>query len=387
MTTPCSWIDIALAPAHFRDPAFAAAKAMAADPSILPGMTQHTINGVPVVVLKTPPTTRALPRVDLVSYCPQALALSQTPSLSPSQPQPLRVAHTPLAVHTGGGLVQTGANPPRAVAIATMAKALRQASSEKGYSPSDDLVRLMIGQMIGAEGTMPGLGGTLGGTNNIGAAQVTASLFKAKAGQKNWGAFAHFDSDPNRGAYIGWYWIAPSPLEAARYWLGNWWGGKLLSNAPGDATEYARLLYSGGYFGGVHPGDSSHDPDSDAGQLNVADYASAIARGTPSSIDDSLAQDPSKTTVDPTQFASLTARKITQALFDKAKGGGIGSAWKYLLPANFSVLQKTNGVVWFDPSQMSILSVPAPLKKLAIAVAAGGAVIGGMNAYAYLRAS
>ena len=198
---------------------------------------------------------------------------------------------------------------------------------------------------------MPGLGGTLGGTNNMGAAQVTASLASAKKGLMGWGAFAHYDSDPNEGGYIGWYWIAPSPLEAARDWLGNWWGAKLLSANPSDPTTYSSILYAGGYYGGMHAGDTSHDPNSDAGALNVADYASAVSRGMPSA--NELAQtpdDPSVTTVDPSSFASLTARKITQNLYNQAVNGGLGSAWKYLLPSSWSAMQSSNGVVWFGPA-------------------------------------
>lgn len=242
-------------------------------------------------------------------------------------------------------------NANSGVSIPTLIAALRQAASEKGYHLSDTLASLMIGQMRGAEGAFPGVGGTLGGTNNIGAAQVAKSLFDLKKGLEGWGALAHYDSDPNHGPFLGWYWIAPSALEAARYWLfGNWWGPKLLAQNPATPEQYAAILYAGGYYGGVHPGDSKHDPNSDAGKLNVADYARNVQRGMATAGE--LAApggDPSVFSVNPNAFKSLSQRRITEALYNQAKNGQMGSAWGYLLPATWDDLVATNGVVWFGP--------------------------------------
>jgi len=250
------------------------------------------------------------------------------------------------------------------VNIATVVAALKQAAQEMGYTLSDTLASLMIGQLRGAEGAYPGVHSSLGGTNNFGAAQVTKGLYTSKQGQSGWGAFAHKDSDPNKGAYLGWYWIAPSPLEGARYWLSNWWGKSLLSQNPSDATTYATILYKGRYFDGVHAGDPNHNGmvKDDSGAMvaddtakaaydgNIADYANSIHRGIATAAELAVAPgDPSEVTVDPTMFKSLDDRKITEDLFTKAKAGKIGGVWSYLLPASWSDLQASNGVVWFGP--------------------------------------
>ena len=125
---------------------------------------------------------------------------------------------------------------PKPVSIATVIAALRQAGRESGYTLSDTLLSLMIGQLRGLEGAYPGVGGTLGGTNNYGATQVSKKLFTTKQGAAGWGGFAHYDSDPNLGGYIGWYYVAPSPLEGAREWFGgNWWGPALAKANPQTA--------------------------------------------------------------------------------------------------------------------------------------------------------
>jgi hypothetical protein len=249
------------------------------------------------------------------------------------------------------------------VTISTVAAALIEAAHEMGYTLSDNLVSLMIGQLRGAEGAYPGVKSSLGGTNNMGAAQVTASLASLKKGLTGWGAYAHRDSDPNKGAYIGWYWIAPTPLEAARHWLqDNWWGKALANGNPQSATDYATILYRGRYFGGMHAGDPGHDPMSDAGKKNIADYAAAVNRGRASASE--LAQpssDINAITVDPLQFASLDARKITRELFDKALSGGMGSSWKYLL-STWDDFVKNNGVVWFGPPPSVLAAIKAPYK-------------------------
>jgi len=259
-------------------------------------------------------------------------------------------------------LAITPAPAPPAVKISTVVAALRQAAKEQGYTLSDQLLSLMIGQLRGAEGAYPGVNSSLGGTNNYGAAQVTASLASAKQGLQGWGAFAHKDSDPNKGPYIGWYWIAPSPLEGARHWFqDNWWGKALATGNPTNATDYAAILYKGGYYGGTHPGDTAHDPTSDAGQLNVADYAAAIQRGVATAAE--MAQppdDPATTTVNPSQFAPLTSRAITEDLYNTAMSGGLGSAWKFLLPATWDALVANNGAVWFGPPP-AVAAVAVPL--------------------------
>lgn len=265
---------------------------------------------------------------------------------------------------------------PQPVSIATVIAALRQAGREAGYDLSDTLLSLMIGQLRGAEGAYPGVSSSLGGTNNYGATQVSKKLFASKQGQKGWGGFAHYDSDPNLGGYIGWYYIAPSALEGAREWFGgNWWGPALAKANPQTPTEYATILYQGRYFGGMHAGDPDHDPSSEAGQANIADYASAIARGVASASEMSQRPgDPSAITADPAQFKSLAARKITSALFDQAKSGGMGSAWSYLLPPTWAQLQASNGAVWFGGKPGAFGGVPW---KSALALGAVGALAAG----------
>ena len=280
-----------------------------------------------------------------------------------------------IAVPSGPTPVSPSTGP--VVKISTVVAALKQAAQEKGYTLSDQLAALMIGQLRGAEGAYPGVHSSLGGTNNYGAAQVTASLASLKKGLAGWGAFAHMDSDPNKGPYIGWYWIAPSPLEGARHWFqDNWWGPRLAQNNPQNATDYAAILYAGGYYGGMHAGDTSHDPNSDAGKLNVADYAGAIQRGMPSAAELSTPpDDPAKSTVDPTQFQDLTSRKLTQTLYDKAMSGGIGSSWKYLMPATWDDFVKANGVVWFGPPPVNPTAAGTGIATSFLAIAGGIAAL------------
>jgi len=248
--------------------------------------------------------------------------------------------------------------PPITVKISTVIAALKQAAAEMGYTLPDYVLSMMIGQLRGAEGAYPGVHSSLGGTNNMGAAQVTQGLLTAKRGMQGWGAFAHKDTSPNartaanpNGAYIGWYWIAPSPLEAARHWLkDNWWGKALAEGNPQNPTDYAAILYRGGYYEGVHAGDTQKDPNSPAGAANVADYAAAISRGVASPAELAEApDDPAELTVDPSQFAQLDSRGITEDMFNTAKSGGIGSSWAYLLPPDWATMVRNNGVVWFGP--------------------------------------
>ncbi len=292
--------------------------------------------------------------------------------LSASAPAPTSSGGKPASPGTTG-------TTSAAVKISTVVAALRQAAQEKGYTLSDTLLSLMIGQLRGAEGAYPGVHSSLGGTNNMGAAQVSKSLYTAKQGMTGWGGFAHYDSDPDKGGYLGWYYIAPSPLESARHWFGdNWWGPRLAQANPQDATSYAAILYQGGYYGGEVPhGSDGNDPNSPSGQKNVAAYATNIQRGIASAAEMAVPpDDPAALTVDPTQFQSLTARKLTEALFDKAKGGGLGSAWGYLLPATWDEFVANNGVVWFGPvpGQTALdkvkTYVAANKKKLGIGAAA-----------------
>jgi peptidoglycan hydrolase-like protein with peptidoglycan-binding domain len=263
--------------------------------------------------------------------------------------------------------------PVPVVKISTVAAALRQAAAEKGHTLSPGLLSLMIGQLRGAEGAYPGVKSTLGGTNNMGAAQVTKGLVAAKAGVPGWGAFAHKDTDPNRGAYIGWYWIAPNPLEAARHWFqDNWWGPALAQANPQNAHDYAAILYKGGYFQGNHPGDTARDPNSEAGAQNVAEYAAGVQRGVASAAE--LAEppdDPSINTVNPAQFAPLSARQITESMFDTAKSGGVGSAWSYLLSGDWLSLLDNNGVVWFGAPP----DLPGAIRGVRGAIARVGAAV------------
>lgn len=266
--------------------------------------------------------------------------------------------------------------PSRDVAVATMAAALRQASKELGHPVDDTLLRLMLGQMLGAEGSMPGLwsggGYTLRGTNNIGAAQVPGgaagkAFAAARAAVTGWGAFAHKDSNPGGDDYIGWYYMAPSALEAARHWLTGYGGTKnVLAQNPRTPEDYARIMYQSGYYTGT----------SKDSQKEIAKYASAISRGMPSpSVMNGPANDPSALSVDPSQFDTLDKRKITEALFNKAKAGKSGGAWSYLLPASWQDLVRSNGVVWFGPSPVgSMLVAGAALERALMPV--GGALLG-----------
>lgn len=295
---------------------------------------------------------------------------------------------TPSAADVAAGASDPIKKPSRAVAIATMAKALRQAGSELGHPIDDTLLSLMLGQMLGAEGAMPGLwngaGYTLRGTNNIGAAQVPGgavgkAFALAKKAIAGWGAYAHKDSNPGGDEYIGWYYIAPNVLEAARHWLTGFAGtANVLKQNPRTPQDYATIMYRSGYYTGL-----TKDADKE-----IAGYAKRIAGGMPpASVMNGPSNDPSALSVDPSEFASIESRKVTSALFDKAKAGKSGGAWSFLLPPSFDDLVKTNGVVWFGPAPaivqtlaaMSILGTTTPetLKRVAMWVG-GGAVVGGV---------
>jgi len=285
---------------------------------------------------------------------------------------------------SGCGVGAADSPAPAPVKIATVIAAIRQAAKEKGFDLSDQLLSLMIGQIRGAEGAYPGSGSTFAGTNNIGAAQVTKGLIDAKRGRPGWGAFAHKDTNPTASGpdpYIGWYWIAPSPLEAARHWFqDNWWGPDLAKANPQTAEDYATVVYKRGYFGGNYP-DPAHDPTSDNGKRNIAEYAAGIRRGAATAAELATPpDDPAKVTVDPNKFKPPAARQITEGMFDKAKGGGVGSAWSYLLPHSWSDLLASNGVVWFGAMPGGITSrITSMLRRPAVAAAItlGVAAVGG----------
>jgi hypothetical protein len=302
------------------------------------------------------------------------------------------------AVHTAQAGQQSIVDPG---AVGTMMKALRQAAQEQGHPLSDALLRMMLEQLIGSEGAMPGMNSTLAGTNNIGAAQVPGGKDNLAAFKKNYpkmGGFAHFDSNPgkNKGdpsiPYLGWYWIAPSPLDAARYWLAQWWGKALLTQNPPDETAYSTILYKGVYFGGTIGGDPHHNGKDDHGNPsadaqaaydgNIASYAkrmTAVQSFVSSRMQSETGDDPSKVTFDPSKFQSLDKRKITQALFDSAKAGHAGSAWAPILPATWADMQKSNGVVWNNGTGPGAVgsggASPSPLllAGVAVVVAALGA--------------
>lgn len=279
------------------------------------------------------------------------------------------------------GRVAFGIDVPVApsVKMSTVIAALRQAAKEMGYVLPDPLAALMVGQLR-AEGAYPGVGGSLGGTNNMGAAQAPPSLAKKKQGLTGWGAFAHLDTDPIHGPYIGWYYIAPSALEAARHWLGQWWGSALLKGAPQTPEDYATILYKGGYFQGFHAEPSGKaDPTSDAGQANIADYSTAIRRGVASQAELAApADDPAALTVDPAKFKPLAQRKITKDMYDKAKAGGTGYSWASFLPGSWDDFVKTNGAFWFGPppyaAGLMAKLVRYPIRTAAVLISIAGVV-------------
>jgi peptidoglycan hydrolase-like protein with peptidoglycan-binding domain len=275
-----------------------------------------------------------------------------------------------LAYQAANGLAQSGTidavllqslgipapAPSVAVKISTVAAALTQAAQEKGYAISPTLVSLMIGQLRGAEGAYPGVKSSLGGTNNMGASNMTQSLVSAKTGQVGWGAFAHPDSSPGKPPDLRFFWIAPSPLEAARHWFqDNWWGPRLAQANVQTPEDYATVVYQGGYFEGNHVGERPSGqrslPLQPNEQLNVQEYANNMRRGIASAQELSVPpDDPSIMTVNPSQFASVAARGLTEAMFNSAKGG----QWSYLLPADWATFLANNGVVWFGPPPSNV---------------------------------
>lgn len=299
----------------------------------------------------------------------------------------LSKAPAPKAPKGGSAAPGTGAaGTAGVVTTATLSDAIKQVAKEMGGSVSDNTVKLVIGQWR-HEGAYPGIvGSTLSGTNNIGAAQVPmmkggSPLAAAKMAASGWGAFAHYDSGAS-GGYIGWYWIAPSPVEAVRYWMQQWYK-PLVSKVEGmDAAGYARLAYQIGYFEGTSGG--HRDPDSQGGQIDVAGYARGISAGMPS--DASLngpRSDPNVFNVDPTQFHTLEQRKITEDLYNKAMGGGVGGIWKAIMPKTWAELQKSNGVIFFNPKEQLAwlaghvpwLPQPISLKKGLIAGGIAGTIL------------
>lgn len=270
------------------------------------------------------------------------------------------LAITPSPTDVAASAADPIKKPSRSVAIATMAKALREAGAKLGHPIDDTLLSMMLGQMLGAEGAMPGLwnggGYTLRGTNNIGAAQVPGgSAGKAFAAAKKlvsgWGGYAHKDSNPGNDEYIGWYYIAPNAEQAAEHWLTGFAGThNVLTQNPRTPADYARIMYNSHYFTGT-----SKDSEKE-----IAAYAKRISGGMPpASVMNGPANDPTVFSVDPSEFASMSDRKITEALFNKAKAGKSGGAWQFLLPPTWDDLVKTNGVVWFGPAPLATAAVGA----------------------------
>lgn len=287
----------------------------------------------------------------------------------------------------GFGLSTTAIKRPTVpVAIATMAAALRKAAAANGFSPDDTLISLMISQMMGAEGAMPGLwngaGFTLRGTNNIGASQVLGASNGgpafAAAHKNGWGGFGHRDSNPGGDEYLGFYVIAPSVYAAADHWLTGYPAVKaVLEEAPQDESTYASIMYSHGYYTGL-------TTDSAAEIANYANRMSGV-RGTVNAGMSAPANDPTIVSVDTTLFDSLAQRQITEDLYNKAMAGQSGSAWKWLLPS-WATLVKNNGVVWFgSPPGGSFVRTTGFTGTAALAGAAiggpPGAAIGALVGY------
>jgi peptidoglycan hydrolase-like protein with peptidoglycan-binding domain len=243
---------------------------------------------------------------------------------------------------------------PYSRVVATAAAALRQVAKSMGYTLSDSLLSMMLAQ-INNESAF-GVTGSMAGTNNWGAAQATKAFATKHAGETGFGAFGHKDTDPTTGAFLGWYWIAPSPLAAAHVWLAeNWWGGALLRAQPSTPTAYSSILYSGGYFGGSNkperPLPPRPQPFGPNEQKNVDAYASGIAgaMGRMAGMMNGPADDPSVVTVRPDAIPPPSKRYITEDLFTKALHG----AWASWLPASFADFLSNNGVIWFGPAPVA----------------------------------
>lgn len=309
--------------------------------------TDGRIGPLTIAAIKKFQTSKGLSPDGVVGDQTLAALGIANPAEAPTNPQGTTVAP---AVPQSSDPIR---RPTRAVAIATMAKALRQAASDLGHPLNDNLLAMMLGQKLGAEGAMPGLwdgkGYTFAGTNNSGAAQVpggSAGVAWAAARKliQGWGAFAHMDSNPPGpvgGPYIGWYFIAPTVYDAAKQWLTGYGGTKnVLARNPSTPEEYAGIMYDSGYFTGL-----SHDRAKE-----VAAYANNVRRGMPSlATINGPANDPTLPSVDPSLFRSVTDRHLTESLFNLAKTGKQGSAWAFLLPATWDDFVRQNGVVWFGP--------------------------------------
>ncbi len=257
--------------------------------------------------------------------------------------------------------------------VATAAKAFRQAAQEMGKPLSDSLLSMILAQ-INNESAF-GVTGSMTGTNNWGAAQATPGFATKHKGQMGFGAFMHRDSDPTTGAFPGWYWIVPRPIDAARVWLQeNWWGAALLNAQPQTPSQYASILYNGGYFGGFHkperPKPPRKAPYGPGEQANIDAYASGIASamGRMASIMNGPADDPTAVTVNPKAIPNLSTRGVTAALFATAAK----TRWaSWVAGVSWSTFQAQNGIIWFGPPPPS-----SGGKKVGGLVALVGAVLG-----------
>ncbi len=309
-----------------------------------PLATDGRIGPLTVAAIKKFQSSKGLSSDGVVGDQTLAALGIQSPQEAPTNPQ-----GTPVPPGTAPTVAPS--TTPYSRVVATAAAALRAVAKQMGYNLSDSLLSMMLAQ-INNESAF-GVTGSMAGTNNWGAAQATKAFATKHAGETGFGAFGHKDTDPTTGAFLGWYWIAPSPLAAAHVWLAeNWWGSALLHAQPSTPTQYASILYSGGYYGGFYkperPLPPRPPPFGPNEQKNVDAYAGGISAqmGKMAAMMNGPADDPSVVTVRPDAIPPPAKRYITQDLFLKAMNG----AWKSWLPPTFDQFLSNNGVIWFGPA-------------------------------------
>lgn len=260
-----------------------------------------------------------------------------------------------------------------------VAKAIQTVASQRGVPIADATISIMLAQMVGAEGAMPGqIGGDFAGTNNPGCSQVGTASFvaghtapPAKAG---WGACAHVDNIPGAtpNYYLGWYVVCPSVLDAITYWITNTAVRNALQTT--DVATYAQILKSGSYYG-----------------VTADQYAAAITNGGGTGLPVqsylAAANDPTVTSVAPSQFSSLLSRaaagQSVEALYNKAVAGGMGSSWKNILgaywPTSYAQLVERNGIVFFGTPPGGVLGgVGGAFGTIATGLGLGLGLLGGL---------